>query len=141
MAIDVDPLTSLRFDVKVDGEDLGMFTSCDGLGAQVEMVAYGEGGQNDFVYQLPGRVSFTPITLTRAITTGSLAAWFTRFQSNAPGGKTGAITAYDGNGQQVAQWNLIDVYPSKWTGPKFAVDATGVANETLTLTHNGFTDG
>jgi phage tail-like protein len=141
MAVNVDPLTSLRFDVTVDGEDLGMFSSCEGLGADVEMTAYSEGGQNGFVYQLPGRVSFTPITLSRPITTGSLASWFTAFQKNAPGGKTGAITAYDGTGQQVAQWNLVDVYPSRWVGPKFAVDAAGVATETLTLTHNGFSSG
>jgi phage tail-like protein len=135
-----DPVTSLRFDVKVDGEDLGMFTACEGLGAQIEMQEYQEGGQNGFIYKIPGRMSYTPVTLTRAIETskGSLAAWFTAYRVNPGGGKTGAITAYDGMGTQVAQWNLVDVYPSRWTGPRFGLDGAGVANETLELTHNGF---
>jgi phage tail-like protein len=134
-----DPLTNLRFDVKIDGEDLGMFTACEGLGAQIEMEEYREGGQNGFVYKLPGRLSYTPITLTRAIEAkGSLAPWFTGYLKNPGGGKTGAITAYDGTGKQVAQWNLVDVYPSRWTGPSFGLEGPGVAHETLELTHNGF---
>jgi phage tail-like protein len=137
----LDPVTSLRFGVTIDGDDLGTFTSCEGLGAQIEMLEYREGGQNAFTYKIPGRLSFTPITLTRAIvgTTGSLAPWFTAFQQKKGGGRTGAITAYDGLGLQVAQWSLIDVFPSHWTGPHFGLDGNGVANETLELTHNGFT--
>ena len=97
--------------------------------------------QNGFTYKLPGRLSFTPIVLTRAVDgqKGSLAPWFTAFSKNRGGGKTGAITAYDGMGLQVTQWSLIDVYPSRWTGPRFGIDGAGVANETLELTHNGFT--
>jgi phage tail-like protein len=136
-----DPLTSLRFSVTVDGDDLGTFTAVEGLGAQIEMLEYREGGENGFTYKIPGRMSFTAIVLTRAIegTRGSLAGWFTAFRKNKGGGKTGAITAYDGMGLQVAQWSLVDVYPSKWTGPRFGIDGPGVAHETLELTHNGFT--
>jgi len=140
MAPLADPVTSLRFDVTLDGEDLGMFTACEGLSAQIEMDEYQEGGQNDFTYKIPGRLSFSPITLTRAIdgTVGSLAPWFTAYSGTPGGGKTGAITAYDGTGAQVAQWNLADVYPSRWSGPRFGIDGAGVANETLELVHHGF---
>jgi phage tail-like protein len=138
-----DPVTSLRFAVAIDGEDLGSFTTCEGLGAQIEMMEYREGGQNEFTYKIPGRLSFTPIVLTRAIvgTKGSLAPWFTKFQQQKGGGRTGSVTAYDGLGTQVAQWNLIDVFPSRWTGPRFGMDGNAVANETLELSHNGFTQG
>jgi phage tail-like protein len=137
----LDPVTSLRFAVTIDGDDLGTFSACEGLGAQIDMLEYREGGQNGFTYKLPGRLSFTPIVLTRAVDgqKGSLAPWFTAFNKKPGGGKTGAITAYDGMGLQVTQWSLIDVYPSKWTGPRFGIDGAGVANETLELTHNGFT--
>ena len=137
----LDPLIGLRFEVKIDGDNIGSFTSCEGLGAQIELLEYREGGQNAFTYKVPGRLSFTPVVLTRAIagTKGSLAPWFTAFQQKRGGGRTGAITAYDGLGLQVVQWNLIDVFPSRWTGPRFGIDGPAVANETIELTHNGFT--
>ncbi len=99
----LDPVTSLRFAVTIDGDDLGTFSACEGLGAQIDMMEYREGGQNGFTYKLPGRLSFTPIVLTRAVDgqKGSLAPWFTAFSKNRGGGKTGAITAYDGMGLQV----------------------------------------
>jgi phage tail-like protein len=136
----LDPLTSLRFEVKIDGDNIGTFTACEGLGAQIEMQEHHEGGQNGFAYQIPGRLTFTPIILTRALDpmTGTLASWFTAFQNTPGGGKTGAITAYDGMLLQVAQWNLLDVYPSRWTGPHFGVDGALVAQETLELVHHGF---
>jgi phage tail-like protein len=137
----LDPVTSLRFSVVVDGDNLGTFTSCEGLGAQIEMLEYHEGGQNGFSYKIPGRLTFTPVVLTRPIvgTTGSLAPWFTAFQQKKAGGHTGAITAFDGMGLKVVEWSLVNVFPSRWTGPRFGIDGAGVANETLELTHHGFT--
>jgi phage tail-like protein len=136
----LDPVTSHRFDVTIDGEHLGMFTGCQGLSASIEMVEYREGGQNGFTYRLPGRISFTPIVLTRAIetVTGSLAGWFTAWQGKGGGGKTGAITAYNGLMLQIAQWNLLDVYPSRWTGPTFGIDSTTAVTEQLEIVHHGF---
>ena len=46
----------------------------------------------------------------------------------------------DGTGKQVAQWNLLDVYPSAWSGPAFHVDGEGVANESVELVHHGFSE-
>jgi phage tail-like protein len=140
MSVFLDPLISLRFEVKIDGDNIGTFTSCEGLGAAIDMQEYHEGGENGFSYKLPGRITFTPITLTRALdpATGSLASWFTSFDGVPGGGKTGAITVYSGMLLQVAQWNLKDVYPSRWTGPHFAVDGSGVATEMLELVHHGF---
>lgn len=135
-----DPVTTLRFDVKLDGHDLGMFTGCEGLSAKMDMHQHPEGGQNNYVQNIPSRYSFTPITLSRAVDTskGSLAAWFTKYYDGNVGGGTGAITAYDGTGKQVAQWNLADVYPSAWSGPAFHIDGDGVANESVELVHHGF---
>ena len=40
-------------------------TECPGLAAEYEVESWAELGQNEFVHQLPGRISFTPVTLTR----------------------------------------------------------------------------
>jgi phage tail-like protein len=136
----LDPLIGLRFEVKIDGDNIGSFNTCEGLGAAIDMQDYHEGGENGFAYKIPGRLTFSPVVLTRALdpAVGSLAPWFTAFQNVPGGGKTGAITVYSGTLLQVAQWNLVDVYPSRWTGPSFGVDGAGVAVETLELVHHGF---
>jgi hypothetical protein len=61
----LDPLIGLRFEVKIDGDNIGSFTSCEGLGASIDMQEYHEGGENGFSYKIPGRLTFTPIVLTR----------------------------------------------------------------------------
>jgi phage tail-like protein len=138
-----DPAVVLRFDVTVDGVDIGSFTACEGLSAEYEMLEYVEGGQNTYVHRIPGRLKYAPIKLTRPLDArsdagaGGLAHWFSE-QKRSVTRKTAAIMAIDGRGQKIAQWNLIDVYPTRWTGPSLSIEGNSVAKETLELTHNGF---
>lgn len=134
-----DPATGLRFEVRIDGIDVGSFTGCEGLGAEYEVFEYQEGGQNDYVHRLPGRLKYSTVKLTRPVdeSSGGLAAWFSGFRTSVQR-RTAAITAFDGAGNQIAQWNLVDLYPARWTGPGFSSDGNAVAKETLELAHNGF---
>src|SRR4051794_23946197 len=124
-----DPATGMRFEVTVDGVEVGSFTACEGLGAEYEVFEYMEGGENGYVHRLPGRLKYTPVKLTRPIDAHSgpagkgLAAWFSQMKSDAKRKRTTAsITALDAGGKQIAQWNLVDVYPSRWTGPSLSAD-------------------
>jgi phage tail-like protein len=134
-----DPATGTRFEVKVDGVEVGSFTACEGLGAEYEIFEYQEGGQNGFTHRLPGPLKYTPIRLTRAVDehSGPLASWFSSFQGSASR-HTASITAFDHQGNRIATWELVDLYPSRWTGPTFAADGNAVVKETLELVHNGF---
>src|SRR5918995_1783159 len=134
-----DPATGLRFEVRIDGVELGSFTGCEGLGAEYEIFEYQEGGQNAYVHRLPGRLKYSTIRLTRPVdeSSGQLAAWFSRLQQSVQR-HTASITAFDAQRNQLAQWNLADLYPARWTGPGFSSDGNVVAKETLELAHNGF---
>jgi phage tail-like protein len=134
-----DPATGLRFEVKIDGVEIGSFTACEGLGAEYEIFEYQEGGQNAYVHRLPGRLTYSTIKLTRPVdeTSGQLAAWFSGLQQSVSR-HTASITAFDLAGKQLAQWNLSDLYPARWSGPTFSADGNAVAKETLELAHNGF---
>jgi phage tail-like protein len=134
-----DPATGLRFEVKIDGVEIGSFTACEGLGAEYEIFEYQEGGQNAYVHRLPGRLKYPVIKLTRPVdeNSGQLAAWFSGLQQSVSR-HTASITAFDGQRNQIAQWNLADLYPARWTGPSFSSDGNTVAKETLELAHNGF---
>src|ERR1044071_8545689 len=73
-----DPAVAVCFVVKVDDEDLGTFTSVDGLGVEVDIEEREEGGNQFFVHQIPGRLRYTNIKLTRVINgdTQKVAKWF-----------------------------------------------------------------
>ena len=139
--IDSDPAVAVSFSVRIDNQDLGTFTTCDGLGVEVQIEQREEGGNQFFVHQLPGRLKYTNIKLTRSINrdTEHVAAWFARMASSVK--RTNAqIVALTAMGQTVAQWGLLGVIPVRWTGPQLGTDATKVATETLELAHHGFID-
>jgi phage tail-like protein len=129
-----------KFQVTIDkGFKLGMFTGCEGLGGEVEVFEWPEGGQNSYVHRLPGRIKYPNLKLTRRLDPDSaeVAKWFSALREKVER-HTAEVVAYDPNGKEVAHWNLKDVYPVRWTAPSFSIDGNEVAKETLELAHNGF---
>lgn len=153
-----DTGTAFRFQVTVDGYDVGTFTSCEGLSAEYSVMVYSEGGENGYEHRLPGAMKFSTIKLSRPIDDRSgaspatlkdpaapagagLAGWFTRLaadRSRVRGTRTASITAVAPDGGTIAQWELLDAFPVKWTGPSFTADGTAIVKETLELAHHGF---
>lgn len=134
-----DPAVGVCFSVKIDKHDLGAFTSCDGLGCEVVIEQREEGGNQRFIHQLPGRLKFTNVKLTRPINgdTQKVAEWFAGMAGAIE--RTGAeIVAMTLEGKRVASWGLLDVIPVRWTGPQLGVDSNKVATETLEIAHHGF---
>jgi phage tail-like protein len=135
-----DSAVSLRFSVVIDHRiTLGSWTKCEGLTVEWEIQEYREGGLNDFVHRLPGRRKYQNIKLTRPVDVGSreVAAWISKVVGPAAG-HTAQIAVLDGEGIPVAVWDVIDVWPTRWTGPNMDINSKDVAFETLELAHNGF---
>jgi phage tail-like protein len=134
-----DPAVTVCFTVKIDGQDLGAFTQCDGLGCEVAVEQREEGGNNLFVHQLPGRMKYTNIKLTRPVNgdTEKVATWLAGMANEVK--RTNAeIAAMSADGTTVAAWSFMGVIPIKWTGPQLSVDSPKVATESLELAHHGF---
>jgi phage tail-like protein len=138
-----DPAVTVRFTVEIDkGKlDLGTFTQCDGLGCEVTVEQREEGGNNLFVHQLPGRIKYSNVKLTRPVNNYSkkVAQWISGMANNVER-STAKITAMTGDGETVASWSLMDVIPVKWTGPQLSIESPKVATETLEIAHHGFID-
>lgn len=138
---DQEPVGLAQFSVQVDGLSLGLFAGCEGLSAEYTFEDVLEGGNNAYVYRLPGRVKYQNIKLTRLLCAESakLATWFSKFQEMRQHRATATITLYSElSGTPICTWTLLAVHPVKWTGPTFAADGTGVAKETLEIAHHGF---
>ncbi|MFB2891759.1 phage tail protein [Aerosakkonemataceae cyanobacterium BLCC-F50] len=93
----------------------------------------------------PTRVKFTPVTVKVVATTNKdLYKWYEDCNKNDGGKsdwssnrKASSVTVYDQAGDMKARWELTNAYPTKYEGPKLEAGANDVANETLTLVHEG----
>ncbi|HEV2088478.1 MAG TPA: phage tail protein, partial [Cryptosporangiaceae bacterium] len=110
-----------------------------GLGCEVVMEQREEGGNNTAVWQLPTRIKYPNIKLSRPMTkdTEKVAKWFASMMTGVKR-KTGSIAAMTLDGTVVAQWGLLDVVPVRWTGPSLNPDSPKVATETIEIAHHGF---
>jgi phage tail-like protein len=137
-----DPAVSVCFTVQIDGDDLGYFNSCEGLGCEVVIEQREEGGNNAFVWQLPTRVKYSTIKLSRPVGDDSskLTAWLAGFATGV-NRQTATIQALRADLSVVATWNLDGVIPVRWTGPSLNPDTPKVATETVELAHHGFLPG
>jgi phage tail-like protein len=137
-----DPAVSPRFKVMLSHFDLGTFISCEGLGAEVVLEQREEGGNNTFVHQLPVRLKYPNIKLTRPVNADSalVARWFASMEGEIT--RTEAeISALGVDDQEITAWRLQGVIPVRWQGPSLNVDTAKVATETLELAHHGFLRG
>ena len=135
-----DPAVSIRFHLKVDHLVIGWWNSFEGLGMETAVMQLEEGGNNAFVHQLPTRLKYSNVKLSRPINEDShkVAKWFMDIAKAVERGHNASIKAVDGADKVIAAWDLIDVVPVRWTGPTFNVDSPKMATETLELAYHGF---
>ncbi|MET7900737.1 phage tail protein [Streptomyces sp. NPDC005355] len=137
----VDPFRNFNFLVEIEGIAQASFTECSGLGSTTEIVETREGGDNTTVRKLPGKTSFTDLTLKWGLT-GSTELWSWR-QQVVEGNvtrKNGSIVVFDlSNHSEVARWNFVSAWPAKWEGPTFSAKGNDIAIDTLVLAHEGLT--
>jgi phage tail-like protein len=135
-----DPAVSMCFSVKLDKEhQLGTFTGCEGLGAEIVLEQREQGGNNTYVHQLPTRLKYPTVKLTRALNSDTLyiARWFASLATGITP-VTAEIRALTVYGDPIWTWILREVVPVRWQGPSFTVDSAKPATETLELAHHGF---
>ncbi|WP_329562258.1 phage tail protein [Kitasatospora sp. NBC_01266] len=130
--------TSVFFTLTIGGNDLGEFATCSGLGAQVEIEQYAEGGNNGFSWQLPGRITWSNITLTRAVTadTAKIARWLDEIVRRVEP-KDGEIVALRPDLSRIVSWQVLGIVPVRWQGPSFDPANSQAAMETLEIAHVG----
>jgi phage tail-like protein len=139
MLQDVDTAVSVCYTVALDNVSLGTFSTCEGLGCEVVIESREEGGNNSFVWQLPTRLKYPNITLTRPLgkDTEKIAKWFAGIASGYTR-CTGIIEVMSANGNKIAGWELYDVVPVRWKGPSLNPDQPKVIMESLEIAHHGF---
>jgi phage tail-like protein len=137
-AQDPDHAVAVCFGVSIDDDDLGTFNSCEGLGIEVVLETREEGGNNGMVWQLPSRLKYPNVKLSRPLSnqTVKIAKWFASMV-NGVEPRTATIKAMTLDGTVIAQWGLLGVIPVRWSGPSLNLDSPKVATETVEIAHHG----
>jgi phage tail-like protein len=137
----VDPARNFNFIVEIDGFGHGQFLECSGLETTTEVIETREGGDNTTVRKLPGKTTYADVTLRRGVTTSlELWSWRNDVTEGTVNRKNGAIVLYDlANSTEVARWNFVNAWPTKWDGPQLNAKGTDIAVETLVLAVEGLT--
>ena len=130
--------SSMFFRLVIGGDDLGRFHTCTGLGAQVEVEQFAEGGNNGFAWQLPTRITWSNITLSRAVTadTVEVSQWLTKTMQQVDR-KDGEIVALRPDLTPIARWQVLGIIPVRWQGPSFDPSSPQAAVESLEIAHEG----
>ena len=137
----VDPFRNFNFLVELDGIAQASFTECSGLSTTTEVIENREGGDNVTVRKLPGKTSYSDISLKWGLTDSTeLWDWRQQITDGNIVRKNGSIVVFDlANSTEVARWNFVRAWPTKWEGPSFSAKGNDIAIDTLVLAHEGLT--
>lgn len=137
----VDPYRAYTFNLLIQSVAAGHFTEVSGLGVRIEHITYREGGLNASVRAVPGRVSYSAVTLRYGLTSSrELWDWLMETAEGRVRRTEVSIAVLDPSGAaEVMRWNLANAWPTEWLGAPLAATSNELAIETLTLAHEGIT--
>lgn len=133
-----DPHTNFNFHVEIDGISRAAFQQCSGFDSTIDVIEHREGGENTTVRKLPGMTKYSNIQLKWGMTDDKqLYQWHRDAIRGDVQRKNGSIVLLDRKGEEIARWNFVRAWPSKYDGPDLNAEASDVAIETLELAHEG----
>ena len=135
-----DPLVTYHFMLDVGGTIKGYFTEISGLGSETEVVEHKvvDAKGSPIIKKIPGRLKYTDVTLKRGIT-DYMDFW--KWRQLVVDGKVkdarknATIFMCDTEGNPVAEWKLVDAWPSKVQGPQVQAESSTAGMEELTITY------
>ncbi|MBA3746476.1 MAG: phage tail protein [Solirubrobacterales bacterium] len=133
----MDKLGENHFVLEITGLAIGAFREVTGLQMERDILEYTEGGHNDFVHKLPGRVKYPNLVLKRGVTNqDELMKWFWQTQE-LPQRKDVTVKLVDPATTVMRTWAFKQAYPVKWVGPNLNAGSDTAATEQLELVHSG----
>lgn len=143
-------LVSCKFYFEADGLSEKMILEVSGLtsetpAAGADTVLGSTKGAKNLRQATPTQVKFSPVTVKIVATNNKdLYQWYEDCNKNAGGAsswsdnrKTASVVVYDQAATEQARWDLENCYPTKYEGPQLQANSNDIANETITIVHEG----
>jgi len=133
-----DPYNSYNFLVEIDGIARAAFREASGFDSTVEVIEYREGGENITMRKLPGKATYSNIVLKWGMTDdATLYELHKQVVQGQISRRNGSIVLLNRAGEEVARWNFIRAWVTKYDGPDLNAEGNEVAIETVELAHEG----
>lgn len=135
----IDPIRAYNFKLLINNVTEGHFTEVTGLGVQVERISYREAGNNAVVRAIPGRVTYSSVTLRYGMTS-STELWYwlmTAVEGRVERRNISVVMLDPAGASEVMRWNLLNAWPTEWYGAPLDAMSHSLAIETLVLAHEG----
>lgn len=135
----LDPFPTWNFKLIVDKIAEGHFTEVSGLGVKVERISYREAGNNAVVRAVPGRVTYSSVTLRYGLTASpEMWDWLTTAVQGRVDRRTAHILLLDPSGiNEVMRWTLTNAWAEQWHGAVLDAMSHELAIESLVIAHEG----
>jgi phage tail-like protein len=133
-----DPFGGYNFLVEIDGITRAAFQQVSGFDSTIDIVEHREGGENTTVRKLPAMTRYSNLQLRWGITDDlQLYEWHRKAVRGELERRNGSIVLLDRRGEEVARWNFVRAWPSKYDGPDLNAETSDIGIEMLELAHEG----
>jgi phage tail-like protein len=135
----LDPFRAFRFNVEIGSNKLGSFASASVSDVSIETIPYREGMDPLYHRHVSGLVSYSSVSLTKGLSVSTeLYDWINLTAQLGSGGvgvkKHVSLVLMDPSGTKtVAQWDLINAWPSNFQTSGMDASSSQVMIETLEL--------
>ena len=134
-------ITSSHFKLSIPGLAIGSFRECNGLSMEFEVFEWAEGGNNEFIHHLPGRMRYPYLQFSAGMTdAAALQEWFWKTREQAEL-KEITVELATQDGRTKRSWTFADAFPVRWSGPGITADSHAMAIEALDIAHSGLKMG
>lgn len=141
MADIIYPYKKYNYKVQIDNEEKAGFSEVSAPDITSDPVEYREGNMaGNTAGKQPGILKYSNVTLKRGTTDSTFFVdWMKDIQNGKATRKTVVITLMNDEMQEVASWQLIKAWPTKYSAPDFNATSNEVAIESLELVTEGIT--
>lgn len=135
------PVSHYHFRVEWGGTRIG-FLEVSGLNIEIVPLENRDGASPEYSNtKMPGHLKYPDIILTRRIHKGDneFFNWINTAALNKIERRDVSIALLDENHEPIIIWRLRNSFPIKYIGPVLKANESGMATESLVLTHEGMT--
>jgi phage tail-like protein len=139
-----DVLAGYAFQIEVDGVTIAQFQEVSGISSEVQVIEQRSNMPKGLpvVKKTPGAIKHGDIQLKRGHTDSThLQDWIkTVMQGNiSQARKNGSVVIYDYERGEVARYNFVNAWPSKWSLGTLKAGSNDILLEEVTIAHEGLT--
>ena len=137
-----DPYRNFKFRVEIEGIQVAGFADATIPDSTTKSVDYREGTDLPHQRKLSGLTKYGSITLKKGITDSmDLYNWKKQVEDSGAinARKSISLILVDEEGNNKAQWNILEAWPTKYDPSDFSAKANDVVIETLEIVHEGVT--